>query len=471
MKHFEIFKGDNNLYGIRERQSLELIVDCQYKRIKEIENYKDLTTLNYSSVFLLSENFKDTHFCLIDEDGEFQLSKEKYENILFFYKGLTLCMQNREWIIIDSSENVLLKSTDFGFKVGSEDMYNPKKFLTDVANADTSFLIENNFDPQLFFELNRLFDMMGDNWNLGFIYENLGGREISRQNFILLPIEEKLGLNHETGINIGPEEYLKNLEYNLYTRTWLVEIETNKLAFINNYMYQVGDSFDKIFQPDNDLGISVPNAEIDNKIEFIGKDGKILLIELTGDFIKESIFYPELFCGFELVKEQIHQIRKLPRINPNEFVKRIYWKFDQAIFDKMLARELKLNPKFQFTDEWIDKILEKEILKNDAFQDYLPFQCVSTNNIECENNIEELNKLLGITYSSYQIIGEIGRYEVINEEYIPNIDLVKLNKILVTRTMSTHQKKRTPFQPGPGRNPRPKSGFFWPKGFNSDDKI
>jgi len=469
MKHFEIFKGDNNLYGIREIQSLELMIDCQYKMIKEVKKYTDLTMLNFSECFLLfKENFIESYFCNISPEGIVSISNNQYRELKHFYKELTYCILEDEWVIIDTNENILVRSSDFNSDDQEEE--SPDYYM--IYNACESFhnkLVQIQVEEELCCELMRFYDLTN---SFDSNYSTNNGYSLEEDslcwNFINLPLEEKLGL--EPGFTFSSEKFEKLYDYDPFTGNFLVEIGKDSLAFINKYLYQVGDSFEYLFSPE-DYKIILPNDEINNRVDFIGKDGKIFLIEYTGDFVLESIFSPELFCGFELVKEQIQQIRKLPRINPKEFLKRIYWKFDQAIFDKMLARELKLNPKFQFTDEWIDKILEKEILKNDAFQDYLPFQCVSTNKIECENNIEELNKLLGITYSSYQIIGEIGRYEVINEEYIPNIDVDKLNKILVTRTMSTHQKKRTPFQPGPGRNPRPKSGFFWPKGFNSDDKI
>jgi len=214
------------------------------------------------------------------------------------------------------------------------------------------------------------------------------------------------------------------------------------MALINKYMYQVGDSFDEFFNKDVigeyisknyiDFEISHWN-KIKNRIDFIGKGGIIYLVEHSGDFIFESLFYPELFCEYSFTKNKIKKVFETDNKYLNVFDERVYHKFDKSFISKIIELERKTNPLFEESDEWITKTLESnadEIFDYQSYSFALPFEWNNDNEVECRNLISNLNSLVGITYSSYKIIGEVGKYDFVNNKPSGKWDEEKLINLL-----------------------------------------
>lgn len=435
MNQIEIFKDNNGLYGIRKINTGEVFVECKYKSIDKIKHHNDLTTVNFEEWFLFFEdNYLDAQFGYIS-NGVVFISKNKYQKLKHFYKELTYCIFNNEWVIINTNETVLAKSSDF-------------KQLSDFGLIEYNFLfsiLESSHNKEVILDLTKelcheLFRFFEITFSIEFNFKkDYGYRWVSSRleaYFIPLIVEEKLGIRDGSPLISG--EFKELSDYDPYTGNFFVKKENDRLAFINKYMYQVGENFDEFFDKEVIKDYLSQNYidfekskwdKIKSRVDFIGEDGKIYLIEHTGDFILESLFYPKLFCEYSFAQKNIRQIFNTDNADLIEFTERVYHKFDKGFITKEIELKKNTNPQFKESDEWINEILESNIenlFDNQGYAFCLPFEWDNDNEEECRNLIRTLNDLVGVSYSSYKIIGEVGKYDFVNNQLLEKWNAEKM---------------------------------------------
>jgi len=363
MRNFKISTSIvNNVpkMGIIDASTFEEIVPFEYHYIIKIKNHKDLSLSNYEDVYLLfkedSDHFSDlSQFCFIN-NAKAVISKNIYSGFWqCFYQGKTICCLDGKQVIVDSNENILRGPLDEILEIQDDLMDNFRELVRCIDDARDFY----------YYTINRQNDSIA--YNLESIWD--------------LEIEQKLGGNFGTSGRYASLQYTYLGEFNeVGTCTFK---DGNKFGFLNRYLFEIGNDFDYIFNEKELLQIGIINK--DPFIQYVEKDGRVLKIQLLGNFVNEITNYPSLFFKNDSVK-QYFSYRRAPE--DNQFKDQNFFKLDHEILKS--------------ADIPYDKL--KEVIV-----DCLPFYM--NDDLYKESNIDELvkehNDLFGLIPSSYILLEEV----------------------------------------------------------------
>ena len=204
-------------------------------------------------------------------------------------------------------------------------------------------------------------------------------------------------------------EYDSLLNFHDDDGTCLVK-NNDRFAIINRWFQRITPWFDELIPTAKLSELLDTEAEIPHHLLSVRIGNEIQMLELCGNFISDKL------------------------LNPLSFFK-----------DKAFAIELYENTAPECLQDSIMRIsVEEDYSHLDEFPDRIPYFVAYMNHyskIDFNAFVEAHNKLMGITPSGYKIIQRFTLKEL-------NAEDIKTNP-------------RSPFRPGPGSDPKPKSfGFF-----------
>jgi hypothetical protein len=371
MKNFKISTSIvNNIpkMGIIDASTFEEIVPFEYHYIIKIKNHKDLSLSNSEDIYILFEDIMDHHldlckFCFIPDgeknmfsfssdisDRKAIISKNKYSNLFFFYKGLTICKINNKEVIIDLDEDIIRGPFDDIFEIQRDLEDNFRELIR--INDD----VKNNYSYEK--------DVYGDSGLVHFDFEST----------FLVEVEEVLGIIHTRYCEVvSLFDYLG--DFNAYGLC--LYKDGNKFGFLNRYLFVVGNDFDYVFNDQELSKIGIINY--DPSIKYVEKNHKILKIKFVGNFINEIINQPSLFINDEKVVNYFSERR-----NDCETTKeQIYCKLDKECYT----------------------IDDEDIFGLAKLPFYITNEVYKTSDIN--SYIQQHNDLFGLIPSSYVVLDEI----------------------------------------------------------------
>lgn len=436
--------------GFKDHQGREISFDKRFTNDRIIDNYDDLTFLNYTNVVLFYESKEDFEkrrnaYFLHGLNETLSLSKKSYGSLFFFYKNYAFCIVNESAAIIDINENIIFSQKDPRLNDDSvpniNDSLSSEELIFELMRlVHDYYCIEEQFNSQdqafkdIFYEMCRCMDMY--DLDLEDPMEDIGHKRINNSLgkehfFAIMPIEESLGMVYSTAIEIESDKYKWIGNFDEFTGNWMVEKENNSFAFINKFYYQVGEDFHEYFGV-NQESVGFLTNEERKIVDFIGRNGRVYMIKYTGSFIEECIRYPQLFIDNDKTLELVKNDRKIELADvPEKYKTRSYYKFDKDIIDKAYQREIHKDGQFRATENWENLIIENEICTTNGFdvpQKYnyfLPFSDPENNPKSLKDRIKEHRKLFGKTYSSYRILAEVGEYDKESEKLSIASDIVR----------------------------------------------
>jgi tetratricopeptide (TPR) repeat protein len=381
----EIFESQN-LFGIWNPYTEEKIIPAQYCYIGTIKNYYDLSMKNGETVYLLYENDDDEcRFCIIN-NAEPRVSKSKYHQLLYFYRGWTWCYRDEEGLLIDLDENIIQSYN------AERQQYEMREDELGINSADFSDLVR----------LSQIFED-GDGSNFGYY--------ISTETDCPLPKK----MIYTPPVHLGPTSAERDLWNDLpdygslcydslepfdYESGICIARKNFVEQFLNRYFYHVGNSFDYYYDSEEviyELGLDNPGPDI----AFVLKGTSILKLKLTGNFIEDYLKTPYLFFEFDSVYFTLTGTK----IPTNEG-KPNYWKADRYILEQLIEED-----RFNNHDLTIDEDYINQLKSSDRFiqriRDHLPFDLKKVISISnTDDTVKKHNELFGIIYSTYEVLEE-----------------------------------------------------------------
>ena len=407
MNNFEIKSIDKSedeiLYGIFDKSTNKMVVDNLYYQIfyGELLNHQDLSMNNVVSMFSFYESAEDytndiLHFGYIKDENIF-ISNHKYENLSFFYKGITVYQNdNGEHIYIDLEENIIEGPNDFYIyeRDSSNDIKDELIKLHQQSLSTISDFTDSDDYENYGYGIAQVDEIpLINGVELGVAY----GLNIDARQF--LPIENQLGIlenaNYVNNYGTYTSLLYDQFEPFNYSTGVCKVFDQGRVAFMNRYFMPVGDWFDELLLED----IFFDNN--DNCYYIVKKDGVTNSRYVVGNFIEEFLKAPYLFFEFSHVKE--HYINKFNITEINyEYSNRNYFKFDRLILQNEIRENLSEEISDQEKNDWINQYIQTEDFLNNL-NDYLPFHPNSdlmNDKLQLDNLIKEHNRVFGIIPSS-----------------------------------------------------------------------
>jgi hypothetical protein len=299
------------IVGITDEKSGEVLVPHKYFWIKKINNYLDLSLKNFEPVFLLYKNTSDffnktVNICTI-KNGKANISKDKYENITAFYKGITIAQQNDKQFLLHIDEQQLTPA------------------VADIFEYQT--LLEDQY-------MEVLACLDGGLTNYGYIKKvDEASNKVCFSGEQMWPTNTELALMASSNFTNEMDGYLADWIGDFDHANGLCLIKNNeKLSFINRYQVPVCEEFDYVFSPQELANNGIDH--IDDAVKYIEKSGKVFKLKFVGDFINEIINYPSLFISNAAIKEQIHRKYDNKSSLPQTIKNSYYFKMDEHITHK-----------------------------------------------------------------------------------------------------------------------------------------
>ncbi len=307
--------------GIVEEQTGKVLVPHKYFTIQTIDNHLNLSMNKVTPVFKLYETPEDliskvSRFCTIT-NNEVYISTQKYSGITAFYQGLTIACLEEEYFLIDLKENRLSSSAD-KISILEEEIGDDYPEVLACLSGGLE-----NYGYEMFID-DECFDTFFKVWGTWSVACELA---VLRNDFFIGYIRHvylgyPLNFNYADGLCLHQKD--------------------DKMAFVNRYCIPVCEPFDYLFS-DKDLRLNgIENN--DPAVKYIERDGKVLKIKFSGDFVNELIFQPHLFFAIPWVMDYFnHHNKKNPHLLVTETENKFYFKIDEFVFRNNGVRDKKYN--------------------------------------------------------------------------------------------------------------------------------
>ena len=420
------------LFGLKNSEG-EIILEKNYSSIRVVKNYNDLSFQNYSYIYLLSKNKNSNlEFFSYLKDGKIVISEKEYIFSEFsnceshFYKNLTICkIVESEEIIIDLNEEIIggpyevapgkvYKLLENGETIEDENLKIGGGWFECGGGHNINYAEKRN----LVAELCRSYDSLTSDFGYGNQQLKYFYKERNEHLYYLTPdvwplqIENSLGLEYS---NISSQYYNTIYRFDLSIGISIVKdnglymFDNGVYKFINKFFKEVGERFDYPVTED-EFKEEIENVEWDPKFTYIEKDGKILKIKFTGDYVKEACLNPTIFVKNENLKSLIRSLRFVDD-NFNTPESNLISKIDEEYVNDMYINEQINNKTFERTIEWENQIYTNTLMHENCIDDMLPFKINRDEQIDqLLVQIDEFNELFGITYSGYEVIEVYNKY-------------------------------------------------------------
>ena len=305
--------------GIVEEQTGKVLVPHKYFTIKTIDNHLNLSMNKVTPVFMLYETPEDlvlkvARFCTIT-NNEVYISTQKYSDITAFYQGLTIACLEEEYFLIDFKENKLSSSASDRLKLEHDLSDDYPEVLACLSG------VPNNYGYAFYY----------DDEGLDTIFNVWRSRSVACE---LALLKNEFFIGYIRHVFLGYP-----LDFN-YADGLCLHLKDDKMAFVNRYCIPVCEPFDYLFS-DKDLRLNgIENN--DPSVKYIERDGKVLKIKFSGDFVNELIFQPNLFFAIPWVMDYFnHHNKKNPHLLVTETENKYYFKIDEFLFRNRGVRDKK----------------------------------------------------------------------------------------------------------------------------------
>jgi hypothetical protein len=145
-------------------------------------------------------------------------------------------------------------------------------------------------------------------------------------------LKNKFFVKYIRNVSVG---FFVNFDYDNGLCLLLID---EKMFFINRYRMPVCEPFDYLFS-DKDLRLNgIENN--DPSVKYLERDGKVLKIKFSGDFVNELIFQPNLFFAIPWVVDYFnHHNKKNPHLLVTKTEGKYYFKIDELVFKNKMVRD------------------------------------------------------------------------------------------------------------------------------------
>jgi hypothetical protein len=360
-------------------------------------------------------------------DNAYSLSDGKW----FFFKGLTLAKdykKNEEYHLLTDEGKVLIIFNyfpDYPFDLNAKklDIFDEDKWLNLTYCFDFFMRITNRGLHEINFGYNKLFEEGQSKYFLEDPQESWASCQF-----------DKLSTAWNT---CGERSLLYDQIYNYQVDdgTCLVK-KSGKYAIINRWFQRITPWFDNFVDKDTLSEMLDAEANIPNHLLSVSINNEVIFLELCGNFVHDKILNPLSF------------FRDLDN------AKKLYDPFQFFIIDENDKDFHKYPPQEVLGDDIIRISVEEDYMDIGSvpYPDIIPFYlgymeyfAISYNEDKIKKFVDDHSSLMGITPSGYRVV----------QRFI-------VPKVFSGAPLKDKQNKpKNPYQPGPGKNPKPKGSRFF----------
>ncbi len=459
------FNRDTEYFQIVDTES-DLVIKTEFLKVWDVGDFQDLSLNNSTPLFYIFDNheveeynkkLRNNEISEFDNDnselirfgyiekGELILSRNRYPKSIKFYKGLgyyepideesyfIVVINKKEDIVFGPDEILVLRKVlgleSYKFVVQILEYLIPEYQSNQIQKGYgiSYFKLENTLASDS--ELNLLKKNSLENLGMLF-YTDDHSTNIEVQLGLNTPVVTQTISYFEPGScflsPIIKEDYYaesfynywNGIEYNHLSFCYddlgglsIVNFNNNRY-FINRYLFFIGlqDGFNKITWscPRNEKFLMKGSSGFheypyDMATIEVGDDGGNVIF--TGNFISEFLMYPQLFFGFDHIKQFIKEKFNADEVNLSDFDEqfgyRQYIAWDKIIFENKLLEMKLFEPEIEINEQWKEQYLMSDDFKEEILR-YCPF--ILPENLRNDKNllkelIEEHNQKFGIIHS------------------------------------------------------------------------
>jgi hypothetical protein len=409
-----VFKSDN-CFGLKDLED-NIVLPAEFDEIILVPNYFDLLFNTYQVVYRLRKSLHKMEFQYVQprhpntkEHPEFsQLTSHK---VYYFYKNFSLldfdgdiikrlCINGSVDTIAISDNAGLVENNLYGL-VRCNDIVNISGIIepsywyyeTEMFNSEDLFLYELSLDSLPGY--------------LGFDLCKDDGGEVYLHSHDLCPTSSedslKLGrwINDASIQDYQSQYYSEISKFDSYGLALVYDAKINKKSYINRYFIQVSDWFDKVADLHD---INFWGLEFALNERYVVKDGRLLKLKFSGNFIKDILLQPHKFFNNYDIAVRIFG-NSIPKIPFPEVS--LYTKFDREYAISILKSE-----ELDITENNIWNVYNTEDFpeKIDLFFRYF-FECSRRLKTQSEYDAEYLLAL------HHEEFGIIPSYSFVESDY------------------------------------------------------